>query len=208
MIDISNRFRSPKTPYYQDGMRIGLYGGSFNPPHEGHLLVSERALKYAELDRIWWMVTPGNPLKDNIHLTSLEKRMAACKQLIHNPQMIVTDFEKDLNSHYTVDTLSYLKKKAPHVQFIWIMGADSLMSFHKWKGWKEIARLMPILIIDRPGYTLKATQSPAGFYLKPYRVSVGELLEYQYMSLPRWAFLYGPRSHLSSTLLRQRGKVL
>jgi nicotinate-nucleotide adenylyltransferase len=193
----------PPLPRHAPGLRIGLFGGSFNPPHEGHRLVTLTALRRLGLDRVWWIVTPGNPLKDISALPPQAARMAACRRLMPEPMVDITGFEAGIGTRYTLDTLRYLKRRCPTVCFVWIMGADNLIQFHRWQGWREIARLMPIAIVDRPGATLKATASRAGHALAARR-----LPEAQAALLPSrpayWALIHGRRSALSSTGLRAR----
>jgi nicotinate-nucleotide adenylyltransferase len=184
-------------------MRIGLYGGSFNPPHAGHRHVSLMALKRLGLDRVWWVVTPGNPLKDPGELASTDLRVAEARRIASHPRIDVTTFEEAIGARYTVDTLAYLKRRHPGVRFVWIMGADNLASFHRWRGWRSIARMMPIAVIDRPGWTLKATGSRTAKSLSSKRIREREASELPRLKPPAWVFLHGPRSHLSSTALRR-----
>ncbi len=188
-------------------MRIGLYGGSFNPPHEGHRLVSLTALGRLGLDRVWWLVTPGNPLKNTTDLTVLHKRMAQCRKMADHPRVEVTGFEQDIRARYTLDTIMYLKSRYPRVFFVWIMGADNLATFHRWRGWREIAATMPMAIIDRPGMTLKALNSRAAQTLSQSRLPENEALSLATNTAPAWVFLHGPRSSLSSTQIRERPTV-
>jgi len=184
-------------------MRIGLYGGSFNPPHAGHRHVSQMALKRLGLDRIWWIVTPGNPLKDTGELATTAMRVEEAQAVADDPRIDVTAFEEEIGARYTVDTLSYLKRRYPNVRFVWIMGADNLASFHRWRGWRRIARMMPMAIIDRPGWTLKAVRSRSAAALSKGRIDEADARALPGLKPPAWAFLHGPRSHLSSTQLRQ-----
>ncbi|WP_230532802.1 nicotinate-nucleotide adenylyltransferase [Microvirga roseola] len=184
-------------------MRIGLYGGSFNPAHAGHRHVSLLALKRLELDRVWWIVTPGNPLKDTGELASTAERAAGAEDMAGHPRIDVTTFEEEIGARYTVDTLAYLTRRYLGVRFVWIMGADSLASFHRWRGWRRIARTMPIAVIDRPGWTLKAVRSPAATALSPWRIGEEQASALPSFEPPAWVFLHGPRSHLSSTALRR-----
>ena len=192
-----------RLPRASRGMRIGLYGGSFNPAHEGHLLVSLLALKRLALDRVWWIVTPGNPLKSTGELASLEERIAQAEAVSAHPRIDVTGFEEAIEARFTVDTLKFLKRRNPGVDFVWIMGADNLASFHRWKGWGQIARMMPIAVIDRPGWTLKATHSRAASAMASGRVEEREATSLASLRPPAWTFLHGPRSHASSTELRR-----
>jgi nicotinate-nucleotide adenylyltransferase len=184
-------------------MRIGLYGGSFNPPHAGHRHVSLMALKRLGLDRVWWIVTPGNPLKDPGELATTAMRVAEAQRVAHDPRIDVTAFEEEIGARYTVDTLSYLKRRFPDVRFVWIMGADNLASFHRWRGWRGIARMMPIAIVDRPGWTLKSMGSRSAAALSMRRISEHDARALSERQPPAWVFLHGPRNHLSSTKLRQ-----
>jgi nicotinate-nucleotide adenylyltransferase len=193
-------------PHQAPGLRIGLFGGSFNPPHAGHRLVTLTALRRLKLDRVWWIVTPGNPLKDTRALPPLAGRMAACRTLMPEPIVDITGFEASIGTRYTLDTLRYLKRRCPSVRFVWIMGADNLIQFHRWQGWREIARLMPIAVVDRPGATLKATASRATHALSHGRVNERRLMSRTVpvpAKRPRWTFIHGPRSALSSTILRK-----
>ena len=142
-------------------MRIGLYGGSFDPAHEGHLHVSTTALRRLRLDRVWWLVTPGNPLKDNARLPPLEERIARARRLAADPRIDVTGLEAAIGTRYTFDTVDELTRRCPGVHFVWLMGADNLAQFARWQRWRDIARRVPIAVIDRPGATLKATRAPA-----------------------------------------------
>jgi nicotinate-nucleotide adenylyltransferase len=192
-----------RLPLAAPGMKIGLYGGSFNPPHAGHRHVSLMALKRLGLDRVWWIVTPGNPLKDTGELATTAVRVEEAKQVAGDPRIDVTAFEEEIGARYTVDTLAYLKRRFPGVRFVWIMGADNLAGFHRWRGWQEIARMMPIAVIDRPGWTLRAVGSRAAtvFARRRVREEAGPALPF--LAPPAWMFLHGPRSHLSSTMLRR-----
>ena len=151
-------------------MRIGLLGGSFNPPHEGHALVTKLALSRLALDRVWWLVTPGNPLKSQAGLAALNARVEAARRRDVGPRVVVTDVEARIGSRFTYDTFLWLKRRAPGVHFVWIMGADNLRQFHLWRRWRAIADLALIVVIDRPGSTLKAISSPAGAALARWRV--------------------------------------
>ncbi|MGL4239542.1 MAG: nicotinate-nucleotide adenylyltransferase [Beijerinckiaceae bacterium] len=195
----------PPLPRHAPGLRIGLFGGSFNPPHEGHRLVTLTALRRLKLDRVWWIVTPGNPLKDTRGLPPQAERMAAARRLMPEPMVDITGFEASIGTRYTLDTLRYLKRRCPTVRFVWIMGADNLIQFHRWQGWREIARLMPIAVVDRPGATLRSMASRTAQALDGAR-----LPEQDAAALARrpggWTFLHGPRSSQSSTRLRTAGK--
>jgi nicotinate-nucleotide adenylyltransferase len=191
-----------RLPPSAPGLRVGLYGGSFNPPHRGHRHVSLLALQRLRLDRIWWLVTPGNPLKDRRDLPSLAARMAWATQIAAHPRIAVTGVEAEIGSTYTVETLRFLTARCPALRFVWIMGADSLATFHRWEDWRDLASLVPMAIVDRPGWTLKAAASPAGIALARYRLPERLSPILADCCPPAWIFLHGPRSPLSSTALR------
>ncbi len=191
-----------RIPHAERGMRIGLFGGSFNPPHEGHLHVAETVLTRARLDRVWWIVTPGNPLKDTSELAPLAERIAACKAVARNPRIEITAFEAAHRVRYTADTLAILKRKRPDLHFVWIMGADNLASFHRWQKWRRIAEMMPMLVVDRPGSTLSFRSARAALALQKWRVDETDAELLALMDPPAWCFLHGPRSSLSSTAIR------
>ena len=195
-------------PPHSQGMRIGLFGGSFNPPHDGHLLVSRIALSKLGLDRVWWIVTPGNPLKEISGLPPLAARMDAARRIGDHPQIDITGFEAEIGTRYTYDTISYLTRRCPGVDFVWLMGADNLAQFHRWQHWQDIANLVPVAVIDRPGSTLKAVHSRAGQYLARYRYGENEARLLARGQTPAFIFLHGRRSETSSTQLRQAGAGL
>ncbi len=192
----------PRLPPFGPGMRIGLLGGSFNPPHEGHAHITRLALRRLRLDRVWWLVTPGNPLKSQDELAALQKRVAAARRLVAGPRVVVSDIEARIGSRYTYETLAWIKRRAPSVHFVWIMGADNLRQFHRWRHWRAIAGLVPIVVVDRPGSTLRATSGRAGAALAPFRVPERDAARFATLSPPALLFLHGPRSKLSSTALR------
>lgn len=189
------------------GMRIGLFGGSFNPPHEGHRLVSRQALKRLGLDAIWWLVTPGNPLKDHRELKPLHERIDAARQLVDHPKVHITGFEAKHGFKYSYDTLAHLKRTLPGRKFIWIMGADNLVNFHKWDRWQDIAKLMPIAVYVRPGATHSAPFSPAAQAMARWRVDESDAHDFANRAAPAWIYLHGIMSDLSSTQLRQAAKA-
>jgi nicotinate-nucleotide adenylyltransferase len=188
-------------------MRIGLYGGTFNPAHAGHRHVSLLALKRLQLDRLWWVVTPGNPLKEWGGLAPACGRAEAARTMVRHPRIDVTCFEEEIGARFTVDTLTYVVARCPAVRFVWIMGADSLGNFHRWRGWGRIAGLMPMAVVDRPGWTLRAVHARAAKALGPYRVDESDAPLLADLAPPAWAFLHGPRSSLSSSELRKQGRT-
>jgi nicotinate-nucleotide adenylyltransferase len=183
-------------------MRIGLFGGTFDPPHLAHLGASLLALKRLKLDRVWWLVTPGNPLKNTRGLAPLGKRIAAARKLTHHPRIDVTGLEAVINTRYTYDTIQWLIARCPRVRFVWIMGADNLRHFHRWQRWKGISKRVPIVVIDRLGPSLYAAASPAGHALSHARIPEYDAATLPDRKAPAWAFLHGLKSALSSTALR------
>jgi nicotinate-nucleotide adenylyltransferase len=136
-------------PLAYPGMKIGLFGGSFDPAHEGHLHVAETALKRLGLDRVWWLVSPQNPLKPTS--SAFAQRLNSARKQAHGARMVVTDLEQRLNCGYTYQTLRQLRRLYPGVAFFLIMGADNLANFRKWRNWREVARSVPVVIVSRPG---------------------------------------------------------
>ena len=189
-------------PLHTPGMRIGLFGGTFDPPHAAHLGASLLALKRLNLDRIWWLVTPGNPLKDTRGLQPLEQRMAAARELTKHAQIDVTGLEAVINTRYTHDTLEFLVRRCRGVRFVWVMGADNLRSFSRWQNWRGIAALLPIAVVDRAGPSLYATGSRAGQALARYRIPESAAAGLAERTPPAWVYLHGLKSPLSSTALR------
>ena len=189
-------------PLHSDGMRIGLLGGSFNPPHQAHRAISLFALKRLNLDRVWWLVTPGNPLKDNGELHALAERVAAARKMADDPRIDVSCLESVIGTRYTADTITYLRKRASRLRFVWIMGADNLAQFHRWQNWRRIAAQVPIAVIDRPPQSFRALTSPAAQALGRYRIPEMEARRLAGTPAPAWVFLSGLKMNLSSTGLR------
>jgi len=183
-------------------MRIGLLGGSFNPPHEAHLEISLTALKRLGLDRVWWLVTPGNPLKDPSKLASLESRVEAARKMARHPRIEVTGFAG--GSAYTIDLLAELKRRFPGVNFVWLMGADNLADFHRWQAWQQIFESMPIAVLDRPGFRHKARASKAAQRFALYQVDESDAGGLARLEPPAWTILSHRLSGLSSTALRAK----
>jgi len=186
-------------------LRVGLFGGSFNPPHRGHVHASELALKRIGLDRVWWLVSPGNPLKETAGLPPLGARIAAARALARDPRIVVNGLEAEVGTRYTYDTVAYLRRRCPYVRFVWIMGADILPQLHLWQRWREIAELVPFAVIDRPGATWPTLNSPAAHCLARRRLPEAEAALLPEAEPPAFVFLHGPRIDISSTLLRQAG---
>lgn len=195
-----------RMPYAQKGTQVGLFGGSFNPPHAGHALVADIALRRLALDQLWWMVTPGNPLKSAAELLPLAERIRRSEEVAPGPRVKVTAFEASFHVRYTADTLALVKTRNPGVDFVWIMGADNLRDFHRWQRWREIMATMPVAVIDRPGATLSLLSSVAAKTFEEARIDEADAPLLARMRPPAWTFIHGPRSPLSSTAIRNAAK--
>jgi nicotinate-nucleotide adenylyltransferase len=187
------------------GQRIGLFGGSFNPAHRGHYMVALYAMKQLKLDWVWWLVSPQNPLKDPSIIDEYGKRLAYTRRIAKHPRFIVTDIEDQMHTRYTEETLRRLKAISGTTKFVWIMGADSLASLHRWHHWLEIADMVPIAVLARPGYSIKALRSVAASRFASRRISppasvVGA-------RTPAWTFITMPLRKESSTAIRKRRKT-
>ena len=184
------------------GMRVGLFGGSFNPPHSGHLHVAETARIRLGLDKVVWLVSPQNPLKSRRDATPLVERMAMVRDLAKGPDMIVSDFETRAGLSWTIDTLRLLKTRYPGVHFVWVMGSDNLAGFHHWKGWTDIARLMPMAVVARPGSILGSRFAPTSTFFADRRVPASRAPVLAAMQAPAWVYLTAPLNPQSSTAIR------
>lgn len=191
-----------RLPMAAPTMSIGLLGGSFNPPHDAHREISLTALKRLGLDRVWWLVAPGNPLKDTAKLASLEDRVAAARRMSKSPRIEVTGFAA--SSPYTIDLITELKRRVPGVNFVWLMGADNLAEFHRWRSFDKIFARLPIAVLDRPGFRLKARAGMAAQRFAPYRVDESDARGLARLEPPAWTILTHRLSSLSSTALRAR----
>lgn len=183
--------------------RIGLLGGSFNPAHAGHLHISEEALKRLDLDEVWWLVSPKNPLKKASDLAEYAVRFSYAKQLARHPRIKVLDLEQRKNLYYTIDTLRFLKKRHCGTRFVWLMGADNLAGFHRWRSWRQIAALVPIAIMDRAPYALRALGAPFARSFSATRLPASAAGILATKPAPAWLYLSLPRHPLSSTYLRK-----
>ncbi|HTM78314.1 MAG TPA: nicotinate-nucleotide adenylyltransferase [Devosia sp.] len=190
------------------GMRIGLFGGSFNPAHEGHLLVAEQTLQRLQLDALWVLVTPGNPLKDQTELAPLADRVKATRLVLEHPRIKVTGFEAAHGFTYSWQTVMFLKKTLKDRHFVWIMGADNLVNFHHWERWRDIAAMLPIAVYVRPGSSRRATASLAATALAQYRVDEADAGRLASLKPPAWVYLHGLTSSLSSSAIRARQRRL
>ena len=189
-------------PLHTAGMRIGLLGGSFNPPHEAHRAISLFAIKRLQLDRVWWLVSPGNPLKEHGVLRSLEQRVRAARQMANDGRIDISCLESVIGTQYTADTMSYLRRRVSGLRLVWIMGADNLAQFHRWQNWRRIASEVPLAIIDRPGQNFRALAAPAAQALARKRKPESKAARLADLRPPAWVFLTGLKLDLSSTGLR------
>jgi nicotinate-nucleotide adenylyltransferase len=187
--------------------RIGLMGGSFDPPHAGHRRIAETALRRLRLDSLWVLVSPGNPLKSRDGLDRLPQRLAATRALMAHPRIVVSSVEAAIGTRYTVDTLAVLTRRFPHARFVWVMGADSLATLHRWRAWRRIACLVPIAVVDRPGWRLAALASPAARALHRHRLDERHAARLPGHRPPAWALLSTRLSPLSSTELRRAARA-
>ncbi|MBX3497795.1 MAG: nicotinate-nucleotide adenylyltransferase [Parvibaculum sp.] len=192
------------TPPASPGMRIGLLGGSFNPAHEAHRQLSVLACERLALDRVWWLVSPGNPLKDNHALPPVEVRIAQAKTVAASAPIDVCAPEVAYRTHYTFDTLDRILKEHPGTHFVWLMGADNLAQFHEWKRWQEIATMMPFAVVERPGSEDAPHAAEAARALAQYRIGENDAARLASMQPPAWVYLHGLKSPLSSTSLRMK----
>jgi nicotinate-nucleotide adenylyltransferase len=185
-------------------MLTGLLGGSFNPAHGGHRSISLFALDALGLDEIWWLVSPGNPLKANAKdMASHKARLGSARKMARRAPIRATAIEAQMGTRYTVDTLRKLLRRYPHRRFIWIMGADNVANFTRWRRWRDIARLMPIAVIARPGYDDDAVAGPAMAWLRRYVRRPDQRLYWTMWSTPALVFLRFRPDPRSATALRQ-----
>ena len=183
---------------------VGILGGSFDPPHDGHLFISKFAKIKLDINEVWWIVTTNNPLKKN--RINYKKRLKKVKSFLTNQNIKVLEIEDLSKNIYTVDLLEYLFKKFPHKKFIWLMGADSLVNFHLWRDWKKIFYNIPIAIFDRPSYSLFISKSKAILYFKEDRINSKLSKNLKYMKTPKWSFITG-LTHLQSSSKIRKKKV-
>ena len=182
--------------------RIGLLGGSFNPAHRGHRRVSLAAIDALGLDELWWLVSPGNPLKPAEGMAPYAARLASAREQARRSKIKVSDFEAQAGTRYTVDTIAALVRRYPHRRFIWLMGADNLAQFHRWRDWRKIAATVPIAVIARPGYDAKALKAPAMGWLRRFVRPAAEARHWTRWSLPSLVLLELPPDPTSATALR------
>jgi nicotinate-nucleotide adenylyltransferase len=190
--------------HLEPGMRVGLFGGSFNPAHAGHAHVAETALIRLGLDRVIWLVTPGNPLKEAQGRAPLAARIRSAERQACGPSMIVSDLESRIGSRYTLDTVRVLRARCPGVRFVWIMGADNLLSFHAWRGWADIIEALPVAVIARPGSLIRSRFAPTALRYAHARIPSRAARILPELSPPAWVYLNARLNFASSTALRER----
>ena len=183
-------------------MVVGLLGGSFDPAHDGHAHITREAIKRLGLDRVWWLVSPGNPLKAR-QPAPMAERLLRARAVIDDPRVVVTDLEARLGTRYTARTIARLQAIYPGVRFVWLMGADNLVQFHRWERWRDILRSVPVAVLARPGSGVTARLSVAARAFRVYRAERGEGLGHR--RPPAWAFVNLPLHGASSSAIRARG---
>ncbi len=205
--------RAPRSAIFPDrlppagrGLRVGLLGGSFDPPHAGHRAISLLALRRLRLDAVWWLVSPGNPLKPP-PAADLWRRLAEAAAVADHPRIAVTGIEAALGARYTVATLARLMPRLRNARPIWIMGADNLATFHRWRAWRRIAASLPLAVADRPGASFPALAAPAAHALARFRLTESRAARLAAFLPPAWVFLHGMRLPVSSTALRARDRA-
>jgi nicotinate-nucleotide adenylyltransferase len=196
--------RPPHAPHAAPGQVVGLFGGSFDPPHAGHVHLAHEAMKRLGLDRMWWLVSPGNPLKPRPP-APLADRIAAARALIADPRITVTGIEADLGTRATADTLAALLRLYPGVRFVWLMGADNLAGFHRWDRWRGLLESVPVAVFARPGQRLPALTSRAARTFAAARLPQAQARRLGRQAPPAWLWVDMPMRRVSSTELRGRG---
>lgn len=191
-------------PLARPGEVIGLLGGSFDPAHAGHAHITREALKRFGLTRVWWLVSPGNPIKSR-GPAPLETRMARARAVMQHPRVDVTDIEAHLCTRYTAETLSRLKARYPGVRFVWLMGADNLAQLHRWQDWRGIMQSVPVGVLARPGDRISARMSPAARLFAPARISGSASALLGRAVAPAWCFVNVPMVSQSSSAIRAAG---
>lgn len=192
-------------PHLRPNMTVGLLGGSFDPPHQGHAAIAHAALKLFGLDRLVVLVSPGNPLKTR-QPAPLPDRIAACKSLIRHPDIQISGIEAELGTRYTAETLRHLRRLHPGVRFVWLMGADNLTHFHRWKDWQQILDTVPVGVLARPGDRISARFSPAATIYRQSMLKGGESRLLARADSPAWCFVNVPMVDVSSTEIRARAR--
>ena len=188
-----------------DGARIGLLGGSFNPAHDGHLEISLTALNRLGLDRVWWLVSPQNPLKSTDGMAPLATRLASARAAARDPRILPTGLETALCTAYTADTLRALVRLMPRVKFVWLMGADNLIQVHKWQDWPQIFSTVAVAVFDRPSYASRALSGRAALSFARYRLNEGSARRLAEERPPAWVFIRCRLNPKSATEIRAAG---
>ena len=192
-------------PYARAGQVVGLLGGSFDPAHAGHVHITQAAMTRLGLDRVWWLVSPGNPLKSH-GPAPMDMRITQAKVVMQHPRVTVTDIEARLGTRYTAETIAALQQAYPGVRFVWLMGADNLAQFHLWQDWQEILARVPVGVLARPGDRISARMSRAARMYAQDRL-IGRAAKLLGRAVaPAWAFVNLPMSQSSSTAIRNAGK--
>lgn len=192
-------------PSARAGQRIGLLGGSFDPPHAGHVHITRAALQRFGLDRVWWLVSPGNPLKPR-GPAPLHQRLQAARAIMRHPRVTITDIEARLGTQYTAQTLAGLMARYPAVHFVWLMGADNLAQFHRWQHWRSIMEAVPVGVLARPGDVIAGRMSKAARVYRGARLPGRESRLLSLTQAPAWCFVNVPLSAASSSAIRARGE--
>jgi nicotinate-nucleotide adenylyltransferase len=191
-------------PYARAGQKIGLLGGSFDPAHDGHAHITREALKRFGLDRIWWLVSPGNPLKSR-GPAALERRLARARRVMDHPRVTVTALEVTLGTRYTAQTIAALQHRYPGVRFVWLMGADNLAQFDQWDSWRSIMGRVPVGVLARPGDRMSALTSRAARVFQDARISPAMASTLADRAAPAWTFVNIPMKTASSSAIRDAG---
>jgi nicotinate-nucleotide adenylyltransferase len=195
-------------PPFGEGQRIGLFGGSFNPAHNGHRAVALYARKRLDLDWIWWLVSPQNPLKDAGDYRDYDERLETARRIARHPRFIVSDLEARLATRTTAETLKALAPQLRRARFVWIMGADSFADLHHWNDWTDIPKAIPLAILARPGFSMRALESPAALRYESRRIGSENARDLPGASPPAWCFIPMPLRPESSTAIRKRHPVM
>jgi nicotinate-nucleotide adenylyltransferase len=190
--------------HLRPGLRVGLLGGSFDPAHEGHVHLTQVALRRFALDRVIWLVSPGNPLKVR-GPKALDLRMGRAQDVMQDPRVIISDFEAQIGTRYTAETVELLKAAYPGVHFVWLMGADNLAQFHRWQRWEDILHAVPIGVLARPGWRQAGLNSRAARKYRHMRLPGRASTLLADSTTPAWCFVNMPMRHVSSTDLRAQG---
>jgi nicotinate-nucleotide adenylyltransferase len=189
-------------PVAEANMRIGLFGGSFNPAHKGHLHVSKTALERLKLDRVWWLLSLQNPLKDAGDYASYEERAQKAREVINSPKIKLSLFEQEQGLIYSIDTIQQLLKRHPRVKFVWLMGADAFAGLDRWKDWQVIVESIPIAVFNRPNSTSRALGSKAAKEYSDFRLNESDANLLVEKKAPAWCFINQPLDYSSSTKIR------